>query len=402
MSKINIKSLATFVFLISFYISEITIGGTSNINIPTNILEAITTLGIGSAIILFASNPRECYYRLIYIIIGIAIIQCLYFIFRNLNPVESQFTNYLTKASRLYLYIILITIYSLFLYKEDVLVRWFYRLGIGSIVLGLSALAAYYLVGSRILLDFSYGSARPQALFTEPSAWAPVIGSVGIISWKRKSCLIFVLTIMMMVLSNSPTVILVTLLSFIGVFLLERGSVRAVLFGSVGVVIAGVLFVALGGWDWLVNSGLGGNTVERLALGLKAASTLAEEGYNPRVVGAIDVITNLSKHDLLWTGYGLNSSTVYFEAITPPGVPHERAYSLLLNSLFSFGVFGAFIIMYGGIRVAFRLTMVNSPYLCIYLPFFLVSMINSAQGFVTYKFVILGLIVYLGERWFMR
>ena len=91
-----------------------------------------------------------------------------------------------------------------------------------------------------------------------------------------------------------------------------------------------------------------GNTVERLALGITAASTLAEEGYNPRVAGAIDIITNLAKHDLLWTGYGLNSSTVYFQAITPAGEPYERAYSLLLTSLFSFGIVGAALITYWG------------------------------------------------------
>ena len=402
MSKMDIKYLATFIFLISFYISEITIGGTSSINIPTNILEVVTISGVAMAVLLLTSNPRRCYYRLIYIAAGVAIIQCLYFIFLNLNPIESYFTNYVTKASRLYIYIIIITIYSLFLYKEEVLVQWFYRLGIGSIVLGLLALAAYYLVGSRILLDFSYGSARPQALFTEPSAWAPVIGSVGIISWKRKSYLIFGLTMMMMILSKSPTVVLVVVLSFIVVFLLERGGLRAAVFGFGSVVIVGVLFVVLGGWDWLVNSGVGGNTVERFAVGITAASTLAEEGYNPRVTGAIDIITNLSKHDLLWTGYGLNSSTVYFQAITPVGEPHERAYSLLLTLLFSFGIVGTIIIIFWGTKVADRLTKIKSPYLYVYIPFLLVSMINSAQGFVTYKFVILGLIVYLEMEWFRR
>ena len=402
MNKINVRSLATLFFLGSFFVSEVTIGGSSSLKIPTNELEVVFTLGVGVIVLLFSNHSYNCYYKLVFITVSIAIIQCFYFLFFNLHPVESSFGNYFVSATRLYVYISVIAIYSLFLYEEEAVVRWFYRLGVGSMVVGLTALVAHYLAGNRLLIDISYGSARPQALFTEPSAWAPVIGAVGIISWKRESYLIFALTIVMVVLSNSPTVILVTMLSFIGVFLLERGGVKTVLLGFGSVVIAGVLFVALGGLDWLVNAGVGGKTVERLALGLKFAFTLAEEGYNPRVSGAIDVVTNLSKHDLLWTGYGLNSSTVYFQAITPAGEPHARAYSILLTALFSFGIVGAVLVTYWGAKVASRLKKINSPYLYIYVPFLLVSMINSAQGFVTYKFVILGLIVYLGMGRYRR
>jgi hypothetical protein len=128
----------------------------------------------------------------------------------------------------------------------------------------------------------------------------------------------------------------------------------------------------------------------RLISGIDNVLSWGQTGYNPRFSGFVDVLSHLKNNDLLWTGYGLNSASIYFSYYGDL----VRDYSLFLTLLFSYGIIGVLIFYTFCIYALKRMVNLNSKFIYIFIPFLIVSLINSAQGFVTYKFVIIGVIYY--------
>ena len=394
-ARVSISNLAGAAFLCSFFFVEISTTDRI-IPIPSLFPELIVII----TLMLYTTTCGISSRRLYYFGFGVSFllfIQLIYFLYLYAFPLSGNLVEYVTRAMRLYLYLVLITFYSIFLYKEKSLIQGFYYVGLSVLIVGIAAWVAYQITGLRLLLDFAYGFPRVKAFFSEPSATAPVVAAIAILGWKKRSWPAITGSASFLFLSASPTVFIVVLLSITGVFILERRH-------SINVIVGGLLFVLLvsvfifgGGPSWIIQNEIGGLTIRRLMEGVNYAITLSDYGYNPRFAGAMDIFTELQMKGLLWTGAGLNSASVYFGAVTPKGQVPVRDFSLFLTILFSYGLIGTIFLFVLAVRTAFLLKSIKSTYLYIYIPFLITSMINSAQGFLTYKFVLLGIIAYLGD-----
>lgn len=398
-NRVTVRNAACFVFLASFFIVELTVGGQVNYSVPFFQLE-VAALAIAGAYALLGgySNLRQVY-TLIAIVLGIAIIQLCYLISLTVDPIYGIFEGYAYSAIRLFIYISIITIFSVYLYDEEYVVKGFYYFGVAVLLIGLIAWLTHKATGTPVMIDLAYGQPRVQSLFSEPSATAPVVAGILILGWKRRSYAIVALALVYGWLTASPTVYVVTFASVIGVYLLEHGGITAAMTGLLLFTGAGVLFIVLDGLNWIILNDVGGRGMQRLAAGAQFAITASEQGYNPRFAGALDIWTELHEQDLLLIGHGLNSANVYFEPITASGELVTRDFSLILTILFSYGLIGVAFFMILIFRTIYLLVSTNSKFLYLFIPFLITSCINSAQGFITYKFVLVGIIAHVSYSW---
>ncbi|PQJ34736.1 hypothetical protein BSZ35_09110 [Salinibacter sp. 10B] len=398
LDKVKLSTLATTVFVSSFFFLQISIGGDPLIRIPLYQAELMLNLGL-AALAFHMQSPSVAQTRRLVGILGtIAVTQLGYFLMVNVYPIAGSLTEYVIAAVRVYGYIVSVTVYACLFYDEDLLLKTFYQLGRLCLGVGLAALLVYKMTGLPFLLDLSYGNIRPQAFFTEPSAAAPAVASVGLVAWKKSDWMGLALAVAFATTSNSATVLLVFILSIFGVYLVRRGP-WAVWGGVLGTFGSMFAFIGLGGLDWLKTASYFGRTINRLARGIEFIITLSQQGYNPRFAGAINVYQQLQEKGLLWIGYGLNSASPYFRHVYTGTGTDVQDYSLFVTTFFSFGVMGVLVLVLFVHRAIVIMYRKESGLVYVFIPFFLASMINSAQGFVMYKFVILGIVVYgVGRR----
>lgn len=394
LNKINIGDLCTWVFVLSFFVIEIKTPG-GRVPLFSNYVEAGIIACCGLAAVTLTREGVRKAKRLIWLLLTIALSQCLYAVAFYVDPILGTFEGYMAEFGRLYLYITVVLIYSLLFYKEHVFIEFFYKVGKWILIVGLFALLLYEISGQRYLLDFGYGLPRPQVFFTEPSAAAPAVVAIALLAHRKRQWFFLLVAVAFMLAAKSPTVLLVCASSVLGVYYLTRKSLK-VLFRSVFLTaFAATAFTLLGGVEWITRPDVMGGTFHRLSHGIEYALTLSARGYNPRFARALEVFEHMSMNNLYLTGYGLNSAAEYFSHVYIDSGFTVRDASLFLTILFSYGIVG-FILFYAASAVAaYRMARSRSPYLFVFMPFLMASIINSAQGFVAYKFVILGLIVYL-------
>ena len=385
--------IATVFFVLSFLFINVEYSGESLFILPLYKVELALNLGL--AIIAYGlRRPSVDQTRRLVGVLGVlSVVQFIYFLGLNAYPLEGSLFEYVNGSVRVFGYIVSVTIFATLFYDEDLLIETFYKVGRAVLAVGLGALLVYEILGVPLLLDFAYGEPRTQSFFTEPSATAPAVAVVGTMAWRRRDWIGELLALTYVYTANSPTVLLVFALSTVGIYLVKQGPV-VLWTGILGSIGSAVAFVTLGGLDWLKTAPYFGRTVNRLARGIEFAITLSQQGYNPRFAGAINVYEHLQKHGLLWIGYGLNSASPYFKHVTLDTATKTQDYSLLITLFFSFGVIGVVIFFAFCYRAAMRMYCHNSRLIYIFVPFLMTSMVNSAQGFVTYKFAILGIIVY--------
>jgi len=390
--------VATVLFVLSFLFINVEYSGKSLLLLPLYKIELAVNLGL--AVIAYGMRlPSVQQTRRLVGVLGVlAIVQFVYFLGLNTYPLEGSLVEYVSASVRVFGYLVSVTTYATLFFDEELLMETFYKVGRAVLTVGVGALLVYEIVGIPLLLDFAYKEPRTQSFFTEPSATAPAVAVVGTMAWRRRDWFGGLLALTYVYTANSPTVILVFVLSIIGIYLVQRGPV-ALWTGVLGSIGSAVAFVTFGGLNWLKTAPYFGKTVNRLARGVEFAITLSQQGYNPRFAGAINVYEQLQKNGLLWIGYGLNSASPYFRHVTLDTITKTQDYSLLLTLLFSFGIIGVAIFLIYCYLAAMGMYRHSSRMSYIFVPFFLTSMINSAQGFVTYKFVILGIVVYgIGNR----
>jgi hypothetical protein len=393
LDHIRLKALATIAFVSSFFFAEISSGGQPLISIPLYQIEPL--LMIGLAVLAYGVHRPSVNQtrRLVGVLALLAVVQLAYFLGLNAYPIAGSLTDYVIGSVHAFGYVVSVTIYACLFFDEDLLLRSFYALGRLCLGIGLVAFLAHEVAGLQFLLDFAYGSPRTQAFFTEPSATAPAVTVVGIVAWKRRDWIGLALAAAFIVTTRSPTALIVLFFSVVGLYLVRRGP-WVLWSGVVGTISSLVAFVVLGGLEWLKTAPYFGITINRLARGVEFAITLSQQGYNARFAGAINVYEHLQEHGLLWIGYGFNSASPYFRhAYTGAGTAVQD-YSLLITLFFSFGIIGVSIFLTYAYRAAMSMQRSESVLLYLFVPFFLTSMINSAQGFNTYKFVLLAIVVY--------
>lgn len=318
----------------------------------------------------------------------------LYWWFRQSSPAFGSPVSYLRSGFLYAIFVTLITGFAWFIYDEALFLDLFWRIGRFSLIVGLIGYVLTSSLGVVVMTNTGYGTPRFQGFLSEPSAWGPVIPALLILALQRKSRWVVGLCIIAIVLSKSPTVLLSTAVAVPLFYLLRTGK------GSTRKVVGLAAIAALGLWtfNWMQTADyksmiVSKNAVEvslgRLISGLQNVQTGGIKGYNSRYSGAQDTLDELHAANLTYTGLGPGSSDVYFIA----KYGDTKSYSFLLAVLFDFGILGLAALVLA-VLAALRRMRYNAA-ASVFVPFLVAGCINSAEGWETYKFDVLALVIFL-------
>lgn len=285
-------------------------------------------------------------------------------------------------------YCALAVAFGYFFYDEDTFLTIFWRVALAAIVLALLAYAANTIMADGWLVHRQYGTPRLQGLVSEPSAWAPILPAVVILAFERKRYLVAAVSMLAAVLTKSPTV-LVTLAGTVSVYLLVADRWRRWRVPLATSVVA----AWAAGWVWLrsvsidgpVSTGFFDQVVVRLASGATNVTSNGAQGSNDRWANTQAVFTTLRQHGWLFTGIGPGCEG-YFQKVTGGLLPT----SLSAYALGCFGAVGLAILVVVAVRTVMALRA--RPAFALFLSFTVGALVNSADGWESYKFFIVGVV----------
>jgi hypothetical protein len=284
--------------------------------------------------------------------------------------------------------------FAILFFEERVFERVTWRAAIVALWIGVLSWLASRLTHHLLLVSESHGVLRMQGLLSEPSAWAPVIPLVTLFAIRRRSWLSLGLAALATVLTASPTCVLV-LAATIPLYYVLTGTRRSrvvVVFALAVSLPAAVLFLyAAGPSPYLDSHNTAEKAVGRLLAGIEYAKTDGRAGHNTRLSDTRVVISEAEANGWLLAGSGPAADQTYFPARFPSGTLRPNA--LWVSVLFDFGLIG--VLLLGALMVIAVWRMRRRPHMCaILLPFFVASLINSAEGSFEYGFVALGIMLF--------
>ena len=129
----------------------------------------------------------------------------------------------------------------------------------------------------------------------------------------------------------------------------------------------------------------------RLLAGIEYAKTDGRAGHNTRLTDTRVVISEAKANGWILAGAGPAADETYFPARFPSGTLRPNA--LWVSVLFDFGLIGVLLLAVLMVIAVWR--MRHRTQMCaILLPFFVASLINSAEGSFEYGFVVLGIMLF--------
>jgi hypothetical protein len=197
-----------------------------------------------------------------------------------------------------------------------------------------------------------------------------------------------------MMLTASPTCVLV-LAATIPLYYALTGTRRSrvVIVLALAVCLpAAVLFVyAARPGPYLDSHNTAEKAVGRLLNGIEYAKTDGRAGHNTRLADTRVVISDAKANGWILAGAGPAADETYFPARFPSGT--QRPNALWVSVLFDFGLIG--VVVTGILMVIAVWRMRHRPQMCvILLPFYVTSLINSAEGSFEYDFVSFGIVLF--------
>lgn len=292
--------------------------------------------------------------------------------------------------------------FTVLFFEERIFERVFWRAATVALWVGVLSCLASRLTHRVVLVSESHGALRMQGTLSEPSAWAPLIPVVVVLAIRRRSWPYLALAMAGAVLAASPTCIVV-FLATVPTYYALTGTRRhrvTVLLALAACIPAAVVFVqAANPRPYLASHNTVEVTAGRLLSGIRNVETGGRAGHNTRMASTRVVIAEVRANGWLLTGAGPAADNTYFPAKFPPAT-HPGPYgpnSLLVSVLFDFGEFGVAVL--GSVMLAAVWRMRRRPEMAaILLPFFVASLVNSAEGPFAYAFVALGIMLFT-FRW---
>jgi hypothetical protein len=289
-----------------------------------------------------------------------------------------------------------VAVFALLLFDLAVFERVMWRAATAALWAAVTCWLISRLGHGLFLVSASHGAVRMRGTLSEPSAWAPVLALVTLLALRRRSWLHLALALVGLMLADSPTCGLVLAAAVPLYFALTGNTRQRVL----SLMAAAVIAAAAAAFVQTANPGryLASHTaaevaVGRLVSGIRNVETGGREGHNTRFAGTTVVIEQLRANGWLYAGAGPGAENAYFPAkfralAAPPG-PH----ALWVSILFDFGVAGAAVLGVLMLTAVWRMRR-HTGAAAILLPFFVASLINSAEGAFEYSFVALGIMLF--------
>jgi hypothetical protein len=386
------RMAATWAFVLSYFTPDI-------VKDPAHLgIIGLAFLALAIFIIFRPSLPPHAISRICRTAIALGMILCAYLVCGSWPSSFGTAAAYNTQAVEFIIFYVAVAAFAAAFFEERLFERVVWRTATVALWIGVLCCLASRLTHKLVLVSASHGALRMQGTLSEPSAWAPVISLIVLLALLRRSWLYLGLALAGAVLTASPTCLLV-LVATVATYYLLTGTKRqrtAVLVSVALLTPIAALFVQTARPDEYLHSH---NTSEvelgRLLSGIRAVETDGRAGHNTRFASTRVVVADMRANGWLYTGAGPAADVTYFPARYPNGARPEgyRPNSLWVITLFDFGVLGVAVLALLMLAAAWR--MRHSPLTCaILLPFFIASMINSAEGLFEYSFVALGIMLY--------
>jgi hypothetical protein len=387
--------VGTLVFLWQLFMSEISVDeGASSIPLGTGRGAGILLIAFGLAALFTGRRSRRHSILFLVLLSGVVVVNIPYLVLFYDNPPVGSYDIFSANLVKSVVLLISIFLFSLFLYDEALLIRLFRWFSLVTIFIGTVAYLASAFISTPYMTALApTGGIRMQAFLSEPSAFAPIVAAGMILSWRNRDYWWLLASVTALVLTKSPTVLitLVVTASLYYAMCRARRSSRMTALVAMAAALALCVTVLLNVpyTEYLRSTNPATALVGRLSSGMVAITSDGAQGENERLRNGRDVVNELSQRGWLWHGYGFNSAATYFPLTSDRRVKDN---SLPLNILFSHGIPGLVLFL-----IALLMALVGSvrsSYFPIFLAFAVTSTINSAQGFSTYQFVILGMCCY--------
>ena len=244
--------------------------------------------------------------------------------------------------------------------------------------IGVLTCAASRATGRLILVNPDAGGLRMVGTLTEPSEWAPILAAVLILAFRRRSWLYALLALAGLLLADSPTCILVTIVSIALYALIGcRWEARAATILILCALAPLAAFALRDQSALLASRDPALVAVGRLASGVTNVETGGDEGANSRYTSVTEVTEAARDGGWLTGGAGPGADAVYFTTIQAEDGPIEASNEMWLSVLFDFGEWGVAVfalMLLAGVRGMRRAPAA----LAVFLPFFAAAMVNSS------------------------
>jgi len=361
------KSLYAFIFFI--FVSKLYLSAGSTAPLYGFVISNVIAL-----IILY--HQKKLYFGQIFLLFGGLFLLLTY---AYVNP--SDFVDQL-KFLALMVSLLIIPFY----YSKEYISKVFLSICVMVLVLSITL----FFLGIGVSDTYGVSNYRMQGLLGEPSAMAVIIAPVFLQGLFFKRYLLLTLSIVGMILTLSPTVVFVSIMSLL-VYFFWGIKPRAIKWVA---LVATVLFVILlvygANNSSLSNPDPGGFVIGRLYDGILNIITLGEVGYNPRFKQSFEIILYLIDTNYIWHGFGISAGSVL----------EERALSLPFEILFSFGLTGVFIFIIISLYVVFS-QKESKNFKIAFSSLLVYCMTNSAQGITIQILLLILFVVFFREKRFI-
>lgn len=292
-----------------------------------------------------------------------------------------------------------VAVFAVLFFRDDLFERVLWQAARIALWFGVLTCAVSRTTGLLIRVNANDGALRMVGTLTEPSDWAPVLALVMLLALRRKSWLYATLSIAGLVLTDSPTCILVMAITVPLYFALaNRGHYRAVILGAL------VILVSLGGifvqrshpQAWMDSRNSVKIAVGRLVSGLQNIETGGQSGVNGRFQNATIVVDAAKANGWMHFGAGPGADATYFPVMYPAtGNTPVSANAIWVSTLFDLGELGTAVLL---ILVAATVWRIRpfARMTALLLPFIAASMVNSSIP--DYSFTVLGIMLF-GFGW---
>lgn len=392
--NIKNKIYLTNSFFITLFFVTLRIGETSH-RIPTYFLF------ISFFVYLFITNKTSL--KVFKVITFIFILTFLHFIISIFFQKNFYFINFFyEKLFWFFQYIILllIIIYLAFLINEKIFLKSYFKIGKISIYFVYISLLLSIFIKSGIGADvWSNGWIRPHGFFSEPSNLVYVLPGFlmeGIINKKKINIILIILTI---ILTLSPTVYGVTLITYLLYFYSSLTKIKKLIY-IIFIILVVFSFVIYGYtlYSNFDSSNALSFSIQRLIGGVLKITNNDDSMSNSRADLAYGWYNFINQNPFaLYFGFGLGVSNAYAPYFNDGMTLDSSIIIMLINS---FGLLIMLVIL-GFIIFAIYLSRSNKVYQWIFIPIFVGQIFNPSGVYYQYL-VLLLMILILKKHFFLN
>lgn len=286
--------------------------------------------------------------------------------------------DYFSQGIQLWAYLFVLCYLGVVVKPEDRvgLVRCFDLMAKIFVVIAIAAFVFYKVSGLAFLVrKEADGLLRLQGFFSEPSAFAPVVCWLVLSGLYLRSYLNIALAAAVCVLSYSPIILIALILSLFSYI---------IIFYPRFLPWTALLLVLVSAWSLQYDCRFYdySSPLTRASCGIRAIFGHEAAIYfpNDRLRSSMAVFSYLSVTESWVHGLGLNSTSVFM----PRYYDELRDNSLVVSLLAFYGIAGGVMALALSVFGLFMSWRRRDLLALLWLSFFWCSLINSAQGFITY------------------